>query len=222
MNQQAYPLSWPAAWKRVKPQDQEEAAFSSSSKRWIANASNPSGGYYVHDKRKKSMEDACAFLYQEFRRLGVTDDHIVVSTNVERRLDGQPYSNRKAPADPGAAVYFRLNGKPRVLACDKWLRVEDNLYAIACHVEALRSQERWGVGSVEQAFSGYTALPAPRESGGATYYQILGIAHDAPYDVAREAFLKESKLCHPDNGGSHEKQVRLNGAWDQARQAYGR
>jgi hypothetical protein len=33
--------------------------------------------------------------------------------------------------------------------------------ALAAHIGALRGQDRWGVGSVEQAFTGYQALPAP-------------------------------------------------------------
>ena len=47
-----------------------------------------------------------------------------------------------------------------VLACDRWDRPEHNLRAIAKHVEAIRGQERWGVGSVAQAFRGYQALPS--------------------------------------------------------------
>ncbi len=172
-------------------------------------------------RRKKSMDAAASELHAEFSRLGIGDHNIVISTNVERRLDGQPYSNRKPPEDPGAAVYFILKRKPCVLAVDKWNRVEDNLYAIAKHIEALRGQERWGVGSVEQAFAGYTALPAPGGSGAAVWYQVLGVDHDCSYEVARDAFVAESKLSHPDApGGSHESQIRLNAAWDMARQHF--
>lgn len=167
------------------------------------------------------METACHEVYRQLKLIGVGDYNVVISTNVELRRDGLPYSNAKRPNDPGAAVYFKVKGKPTVLACDKWPSVEENLWSIAMHVDALRSQERWGVGSVEQAFAGYTALPAPGGSGAATWYQILGVAHDAPFEVAKEAYLRETKLCHPDSpGGSHESQVRLNAAWDQARKAY--
>jgi len=36
--------------------------------------------------------------------------------------------------------------------------VSDNIAAIAAHIEALRAQERYGVGTIEQAFAGYSAL----------------------------------------------------------------
>jgi DnaJ-like protein len=193
--QQAYPLSWPGAWKRT-------------------------GWRHASTFGRHSMEGCAVEIYRQLKLLKVGDYNVVISTNVKLRQDGLPYSNQGQPTDPGAAVYFKLKNRPCVLACDKWAKVEDNLWAIAKDIEAQRGRIRWGVGSVEQAFAGYTALPAPGESGCATWYEILGVKHDATFEQAKEAFLRESKLCHPDNGGSHEAQVRLNGAWDQARQAF--
>lgn len=166
------------------------------------------------------MSDVVSELYRELKLIGVGDFNVVVSTNVELRLDGTPYSNRSAPSDPGAAVYFKLKGKPCVLACDKWNRVEDNLSAIARHIEALRGQERWGVGSVEQAFAGYTALPPAGSSAGASWWNVIGCAHDAPFEVVKDAYRTKAREAHPDNGGSHDAMVVLNAAWDQARQAF--
>lgn len=169
------------------------------------------------------MEGACTEIYRQLKLLGVGDYNVVISTNVPLRRDGLPYSGQKQPLDPGAAVYFRLGSRPCVLACDKWAKVEDNLWAIAKDIEAQRGRIRWGVGSVEQAFAGYTALPAPGQSAAATWYQVLGVAHDAPFEVAKEKYLQEAKLCHPDlNGGSSEAMQRLNAAWDMARKAYGK
>lgn len=197
--QQAYPLSWPVSWPRFK-------GFRTSSR-----------------FERKSMERAATETYAELKRLGCSDWNVVISTNVALRRDGIPYSNAGRPSDPGVAVYFKIKGKDRVLACDKWATVEENLWSIAKHIEAIRAQDRYGVGSIDQAFAGYTALPAPGESAAATWYQVLGVAHDAPFDVARDAYLKEAKLCHPDvNGGSNEPMQRLNAAWDQARKAYGK
>lgn len=147
---------------------------------------------------------------------------LVISSNVELRLDGLPLSNRRPPEDPGAAVFFRLKTKPCVLACDRWNRVEDNLWAIAKHIEALRGQERWGVGSVEQAFAGYTALPGPGETSAATWWSLLGVAHDTPFELVKSSYLERAKISHPDNGGTHEAMVLLNEAWDQARRAFGK
>ena len=128
----------------------------------------------------------------------------VLSTNSRRRLDGQPYSNQSQPADPGAAVYFELKSKPVSLACDKWDRVEDNIWAIAKHIEALRGQERWGVGSIEQAFRGYMALPAIGESGASDWWKTLGVPINAPHEQVVQAYKILVKKHHPDVGGDPE------------------
>ena len=70
---------------------------------------------------------------------------------------------------------------------------------------------------------GTRSMGTPRKGSYRRYHWLYTpAAHDAPFEVAKEAWIKESKLCHPDNGGSHESQVRLNAAWDMARKAYGR
>ncbi len=86
--------------------------------------------------------------------------------------------------DPGAAVYFKRSPtvvgidpgsfgawvQPApgiVLACDKWDDAAHNVWALVLHVKALRGLERWGVGSVEQAFAGYAdGFGAPYDSPG--------------------------------------------------------
>lgn len=213
--QTAFPLSWPTQWPRTEPYKRRGAPFH----RHSYGADYP--GNRGH-RTKLSMNDAVDELYRNLRLIGVGDYNVIVSTNVQLRLDGVPYSNRAAPSDPGAAIFFKLKGKPCVLACDKWNRVEDNLSAIARHIEALRGQERWGVGSVEQAFAGYTALPPAGHTVGRSWWDILGCAHDAPYEVARDAFREKARAAHPDSGGSNEAMALINGAWSEASTAFQR
>lgn len=139
----------------------------------------------------------------------------VLSTNVELRLDGMPYSNRRAVEDPGAAVYFQLRGKPIVLACDRYQRVEDNVAALAAHIDAMRKIERHGVGTVEQMFAGFTALPP------AMSLTDWRAELDEPKTLAdAEATYKRKAFeSHPDQpSGSHVAMSRLNAAIDSARQ----
>lgn len=165
------------------------------------------------------MADANDGLLYELELLGASA--LIISSNIELRVDGLPMSRRSRPADPGVAVYFRLKGKPVSLACDKWFRPEDNLWAIVKHVESIRGQERWGVGSIERAFGAYMALPPGGSSAGRSWWDVLGCAHDAPADVIRQAFRNAAAAAHPDRpGGSHDRMVEVNAAWDQARQAF--
>lgn len=125
-----------------------------------------------------------------------------------------------APKDKGVCVYFKLKGKPYALPCDKWNAVEDNLWALAKHIESLRLQERWGVGTVERAFSGYMALPPPSDKR-SCWEQIGFTSATSTFAVAQEAYRARAKQCHPDNGGSNEAMSRLNSAWQEIRAHFG-
>lgn len=215
-DQRAFPLSWPPGWPRTKATHRMDAPF------WATTQGdfNAVVGRRTSYRKPRSMAEAADGLILELERLAATG--LVISSNAPLRKDGLPMSNRVTFGDPGAAAYFHLKGKPVSLACDKWLRVEDNLWAICKHVEAIRGQERWGVGSVEQAFRGYMALPPGGSSAGGSWWNILGCAHDAPAEVVRAAFRTAAAAAHPDRpSGSHERMVAVNAAWDQARQALG-
>jgi hypothetical protein len=121
---------------------------------------------------------------------------------------------RGVPLDPGIAVYFRLKGAERVLACDKWRSMEENAWAIAKHVEAIRGQQRWGVGSVDQAFAGYTAIP--ESTGGEAWFQTLGVDRNASEEAIRAAWREKAKVYHPDAGGSNQAMARINAALEVA------
>lgn len=193
--QSAYPLAWPAGWKRAPLR--RVARFA-----------------------PRTLSDAVRFVLAELRRMGVSDWDVVISTNVQLRLDGLPKSGQAAPADPGVAVYFAHEKRPLVLACDTWTRVEHNLHAIGKHVEAMRGMDRWGVGSVEQAFTGYLALPAP--AGDEAWWRVLEFddEHQA-LEVVRDVYRHLAKQHHPDQGGDARKFQRIVRAWEQAQEVLG-
>lgn len=210
-DQRAFPLHWPPGWPRTQPHNRAVAPFFTV----VKGERRTLDGYIPKYNRERSMAEATDGLLDELLRLDASC--VVISSNVELRQDGLPMSNRRRPTDPGAAVYFNLKASPVALACDKWIRVEDNLWAITKHVEAIRGQERWGVGTTQQAFRGYMALPPGGSSAGRSWWDVLGCAHDAPADLVKDAYRKAARAAHPDNGGSHERMVEVNSAWDQAR-----
>jgi hypothetical protein len=186
---QAYPLSWPAGWKRAH---------------WRKSAPFRSGGVDMTiATARKRLADQLDLLRA---------DNVILSTNVELRADGQPRSDRRTPDDPGVAVYFNLKGRKTVLACDKWDTVADNIAALAKHIDAMRGMDRWGVGTLEQAFTGYAALPAPDP-----WWEILGLSGPTrSAETIRKAWATASRDAHPDRpGGSHDKQARVNAARDE-------
>src|ERR1043165_2310729 len=167
--QTAYPLSWPDNWPRTPGHRRRESPFRRAS-RFAA--------------RGHSMDECRRELANELSRLGGRKE--ILSTNVKLRLDGLPSRNQAQHEDVGGAVYFELKGKPVSLACDKWRRVEDNIWAIVKHIESIRGQERWGVGSVEQAFRGYMALPGPGQTSGIQWWTVLGVPINASVDQVRD------------------------------------
>lgn len=186
MSDERYPLHWPTGWPRTKPLKREKAKF------------------------EVSFAKARDELLDELMRLGAGG--VVISSNIPVKRDGLPYASYKEPTDPGVAVYFRLGQKSTVLACDRWLMVRDNLRAIGLHIAAMRGINRWGVGSVEQAFMGYQALPA----SGQEWWQILGVPPDASLPTIKAAYRQLAIKFHPDAGGDVQKMSAINRAWEEA------
>lgn len=206
---EAYPLSWPDRWP--KPKFRERARFSG---RTSEQRQSYDGTIKTFSrKREHTIEESRVYLFAELDRLGASS--VILSSNLRLRADGNPVSGQRMPDDPSIAVYFTLKQKPHVLACGKWDRAQDNIWAIAKHVEALRGQERWGVGSIEQAFRGYTAIP--EKSGGLSWWDVLGIAMNASEEQVKTAYRTKAKIYHPDSGtANHEEMVRLNEAYRMA------
>jgi hypothetical protein len=136
---------------------------------------------------------------------------LIISSNLPLRRDGMPYANATQPDDRGVAVYFTLKKKPMCFACDRWNRIEDNMRAIAKTIEALRGVNRWGTGNmVEQAFTGFAALPAPE-----SWWQVLGLSGpDATREQIEDAHRRLIMKHHPDRGGDSELASRINRARD--------
>ena len=204
---QAYPLDWPPGWERTAAHDREHSRFS----RRIGGTQD--------GRRAPTVADGIRDVLVELRRMVVEDWNVVISSNIGLRQDGLPYSNRRAPDDPGAAVYFRIGEDPHVLACDRWASVGENLRAIAKHIEALRGQDRWGVGSLARAFSGYTAIP--EKTGGTSWWMVLGVPKNADLDEINYAYRIRAKRFHPDavGGGNPQRWNELQTAIEQARGA---
>ena len=68
-------------------------------------SSMPGGTGYTR-KGDISVNDAVNRIRTELGRMAVSDNDLVISTNLVLRLDGLPRSDQKRPQDPGAAVYW--------------------------------------------------------------------------------------------------------------------
>lgn len=193
MSEQAYPLSWPPGWPRHKGQQDTDARFRGPTYHW--------------DRVYRG-------LIEEVRRIG--GKRIVVSTNQPLRQDGAPYAQQRIIQDTGVAVYFVRNGKPMVMAQDRFYSVMGNMRSLTMAIEGLRQMERHGgANMMERAFDGFAALPKP---GGADWWEVLQIDRAATRDQIEVKFRELARQRHPDRGGSDHAMAELNRARDQALQ----
>lgn len=194
----AFPLSWPDGWKRT--QSRKFGHFKTA-KEWIS----------VHDATRRILN--------EFRLMGVSDDNIIVSTNIPLRLDGMPRSD-KEPGDPGVAVYWQPKNQKspmRCIAIDRYQHVADNIAAIAATLEAMRAIERHGGAMIlERAFLGFAALP---ERASQPWRQVLGLSTTAAatWPMIEERFRALAQVHRPDKGGDRNKFEEIVQARDAAR-----
>ncbi|MGE4241754.1 hypothetical protein [Ramlibacter sp.] len=204
-----YPLQWPIGWKRTAGHHRQAAKFGKSS-------------YDSRGKMELSIYDGVMRVLRELERIGIGENDVVVSTNVETRLDGLPRSDRAAPGDPGVAVYWRTRAREdRVMAIDRYDRVADNLAAIAATLEAMRAIERHGGAAIlDRAFTGFTALPAPIVAGMRRPWREVLEFFDSPRALTTEdvqvRYRRLAAQHHPDRGGDPVKMAELNAARDEA------
>lgn len=193
-----YPLDWP----KGRPRSPERKA----------SLFREGGRPLTLTGAKRRLGEQLSAMTRHGQAWRTTD--IVLTCNIRYTASGarDQKLSRRDPADPGVALYFNLDGKPHVLACDRWDTVQDNIAAIAAHIEALRGQERWGVADLQQAFAGHVALPRPTP-----WWEVLGIGADASLEEINAAYRLAAKSAHPNAGGDRAAWDRLSAAYDQAK-----
>lgn len=204
------PLCWPSWFPRTPSQKRKSANFGKRGDR----------GY---GRKDLTISQATSRLFEQvgaFTKTGRTyridPDKVIISSDLQLRNDGLPRSGQPKPNDPGVAVYFQLDGKNRCIPCDLYLRIEDNIAAIAATLEALRTIERHGSQMFEAAFTGFDALPAPDHAIKRSWRDVLDY-YGSDFAEAQLAWRRRCKVTHPDTGGTNEQFHEVNQAWEQAK-----
>lgn len=215
----AFPLCWPAGWKRVAPSQRKNAQFSKRDIKYVLSSIFGGQGHSWSNKKWLTVSDGTGRILESLEKMGISRNDVVISTNVKTRLDGLPRSGEREPDDPGAAVYWRKKqSEPmRCMAIDRYTAVADNLAAIAATLEAMRAIERHGGAEIlDRTFTGFAALPA---QSGRDWWDVLEVRADSPRAVIEANFRRLAQDKHPDRGGSHEAMAELNEARSRALQS---
>lgn len=186
----AFPLSWPAGWKRST--------------------------FPKRSKFKTNFTSARNGLLKQIKMLN--GSHVVLSSDVPLRNDGLPRAGQPQPRDKGVAVYFLRNGRQMSFACDRWDKVEDNIRAIEKTIENLRGIERWGASEMmERAFTSFESLPPPRDRRARRpWWEVLNVNRSCSRASVHDAYRHRAQKLHPDVGGNTEDMAELNAARDEA------
>lgn len=182
-----YPLNWPDDWNRTAKSARSRSPYKAS----FATSRDEVAG--------------------ALRKMGAG---FVITTNVPLGARGLPSLDYREPEDPGVAVYWLVHGSLRVLACDAWASVRENMRAVGHALESLRTLERTKSSQIlARAMQGFAApaLPAPRPP----WFGELGLEKWPPSvpDI-RAAFNRRALEVHPDRGGSAEAFDKLVRARD--------
>lgn len=214
---QAFPLAWPAGWRRTSAELRTRAQFNKKVLQYRDTIENGiSKRVPTYRKTDLSVIESTKRLLEELERMGMERQDVVISTNIELRADGLPRGDRRAPDDPGVSVYWRKGKETRCMAIDRYDRVEDNLAAVAATLDAMRAIERHGGATIlDRAFQGFTALAAPT-----AWWQTLGLTGpDVTRDQIEGAHRRLIMTHHPDRGGDTERASAINRARDQGLEA---
>lgn len=200
-----FPLQWPEGWKRTAELQRTRSRY------------------------KITPDKAKTDLLKSLVLLGADRRSIVISSNLPLKKDGTPYLSTKDPEDCGVAVYWTTTKfGERVIACDRWTMVYENLHAIGLALEGLRAMERAGATQIlERAFTAFGALPpAPEAPKTRPWWEVFGFPEEAKkwmtLAMATARYRELATAAHPDKpGGSMQSMAELNAALEEAKVHFG-
>lgn len=112
------------------------------------------------------------------------------------------------------------DGRELRLQYNKQERAVDNARVLYLAIEAMRKNEKRGIGDVLR--EAYLQLPPPEAEQVIDPYEVLGVSRTAPLAVAEAAWKALMVEAHPDKGGSEERAKLLNKAIEMVREERGR
>jgi hypothetical protein len=124
--------------------------------------------------------------------------------------------------DPAAAVWWNdRKAELRVLACDKHIKLADNMHAIRLTLQAMRALERWGAYTAEQAAEGARLALPPPEGDRVDWKTVLGYVSILPKEKQLVLCEHSYRAMSREAAGDEVRQRDLNLAIEAARKELG-
>lgn len=120
---------------------------------------------------------------------------------------GQPHESQVT------VTFTHPSGAERTVTVSRFGYPQDNLWAIAIGLDAIRLNEKRGLDDVYREF--YGALPPPStERPKRDPWEVLGLLPTNDPDMIAAAYRARAKRLHPDHGGDPEAFKELHSAYE--------
>jgi hypothetical protein len=142
--------------------------------------------------------DAIGYLQDEINQTSAITS-AKLYTNAENMMSTQPttYISR----EPGAAVRVKIEGKNYAIACDRWMMLQHNIYALHLAIRQFRKMHESGLGALPLLMAGFNEQNAQGQSAsGASeenWYQVLELHSSSTLDDANNAYREKAKSLGP-------------------------
>lgn len=169
-----------------------------------------------------TLDEAVRFLTEEVNALD--PQQAVLSTDIVNIAT--PRNRQALGSRTGAALSIKLQGRVYSFACDRWEKLEHNLYVLHLTLRQLRNMEKWGVASLadllepfstrrEKTVSHAETVSASVQETAETadWMRILGLGSTATLEDAVAVYHRRAKRISSDSDALQS----LNEAMNEAR-----
>ncbi|MEZ5690936.1 MAG: hypothetical protein R3D71_04635 [Rickettsiales bacterium] len=191
------PLSWPESIPVTKPVNQSsDSDFSTD----------------------LTVSETIEFLNEEIEKSGIAQ--VVLYCDVE-----QPHVERlrkKVGKRTGVCLHVKHYERGYIITCDRWQRLEHNIYAIHLLFRQWNNMVKWGVGSLSKLMAGFEADRAPESIYSDNNIAIdeclkeFGLGANATLEDATAIYHRRAKQLADDN----DKLTALNLQMDRIREYF--
>ena len=163
-----------------------------------------------------TLTDAIRFLDEEITAVGIKQAVLYTDfeqVNVERL-------RKKLGSRTGICLQVKHLNHEYILTCDKWQRIEHNVYAIHLAFRNWSSMEKWGIGSILTLMAGFEIERlqevVQEEENLAEYLKEFGLGSTATLDDATAIYHRRARNI----SGDTEQLVKLNQTMDEIRKYF--
>ncbi len=166
-----------------------------------------------------TLADALRYIEEEVQALSPTK--AIITSHVEYLNNDRLRS--KEITNSAASLKLSISGQYFLFACDRWLLITHNLYAISATIRNLRQIAQFGVADTQHLMQPYlvqsptSVAPQRNATGDEPWMQTLGLGSTATVEDANAIYRARAKILQNDA----EALMHLNAAIEQARQFFG-